>query len=64
MKVKFWMYIANNGDGSCSAKFFRSEANAEKYASGDDERNCDDIYAKTLEFDDEGNLLTPEPIRD
>lgn len=64
MKVKFAMYIANCGDGSCVVKFFRNEENAEKFASKDDERYCDDVYSKTLEFDDEGNLLTPEPTRD
>lgn len=61
--VKVWTYISNGGDGSASARFFNSEADAEAYAeeSGDD-RFCDDICQKTLEFDTTPNgfvLLNP-----
>lgn len=61
IKVNFWIYTQNLGDGSCGNKFFRSEDSAEKYASYDDERMCDDINKYSLEFDLEGNLITPEP---
>jgi hypothetical protein len=61
IKVKFGYYVQNNGDGSASVLFFKNEANAEAYAGDDDERFTDgDTGEKTLEFDEEGNLLTPE----
>lgn len=62
MKVKFWLYMSSNGDGSVSALFFKSEKDAEKYAEKDDERFCDDIYSKELEFDENGVLLNPSII--
>ena len=61
IKAKFWYYIQNAGDGSCYPKFFKTLASAKEYASYDNERYCDDIEFKELEFDLEGNLLTPEP---
>ena len=64
IKVKFAVYTRNNGDGSSSPSFFKSVEAAEKYAENDDERNCDDVEMHTLEFDLDGNLLTPEPTRD
>lgn len=50
--VKVWTYISNMGDGSACARFFNTQEEAEAYAeaSGDD-RFCDDIEPKTLEFD-------------
>jgi hypothetical protein len=59
MKVTIWIYIENLGDGSCAARITDSEESAEKLAENDDERFCDDIYSKTLEFDDNGKLLNP-----
>ncbi len=63
-KVKVWLYIENLGDGSCGVRFFNSEADAEAYAEPDDERYCDDIYPKELEFDEDGKLLNPSVRRD
>lgn len=57
-----WVHISSNGDGSASALFFSTEEAAEKYASHDDERFCDDIYKKTLEFSLDGELVTPNPV--
>lgn len=57
MKTRVWIYMQNNGDGSSSPIFFRSEENAEKYASNHYERNCDDIDWHDLEFDENGLLL-------
>ena len=62
IKVKVWVHIHNLGDGSAAAMFFSSEAAAEKYASHDDERYCDDVYEKELEFDLNGNLVSPDPV--
>lgn len=56
IKVKFWLYMQNQNDGSAVAKFFNSEEAAEEYAKDDVERFSDDIYSKELEFDLEGNL--------
>lgn len=61
MIADFWLYIQNLGDGSCTVKFFKSKRAAEKYAAYDNERFCDDIYYRSLEFDNEGNLISPEP---
>lgn len=61
MKVKFWVHIHNMGDGSAVAKFFNSKEAAEAFAEGDDERFCEDVEPKELEFDEQGNLLTPNP---
>lgn len=62
IKVKFWVYTENLGDGSSASRFFSSEAAAEKYAAYDEERFSDDINEKKLEFDLNGNLVSPEPI--
>lgn len=62
IKTKFWVYLKNLGDGSVAARCFKSEKSAERYASFDNERYSDDVYEKSLEFDLEGNLVTPEPI--
>lgn len=61
MKVKLWYFIKNCGDGSCVPKFFKSKKAAENYAEFFDERFCEDVDSVTLEFDDDGNLVTPEP---
>lgn len=62
ISVKFWIHISSNGDGSASALFFDSEEAAEKYAAHDDERFCEDIYKKSLEFTLDGKLVTPNPV--
>lgn len=59
MKVQFWCYMENMGDGSVAARFFNSEEEAEGYAEDHDERMCDDIELVTLEFDKNGKLLNP-----
>ncbi len=51
LKVQLWTYMSNQGDGSAVAKYFNTEAEAEHYASFDDERFCDDIYRETFELD-------------
>lgn len=62
MKIKFWVYMKNMSDGSAVAHFFSSEKAAEKYASYDDERFCDDIYQDTIEVDAKGKLVGPNPV--
>lgn len=65
MKVSFYTYIQNQGDGSAAVLFFRTREDAEAYALHDDERLCDDIEEASLEFDALGNLLTKEdPVWD
>lgn len=61
IKVRLWTYIKNFGDGSYGIRFFKTKDAAETYASYDDERCCDDINLYELEFDLEGNLITPDP---
>jgi hypothetical protein len=63
IKAKLWLYILNCGDGSCNVLFFDSEKAAEKYAKKDDERMCEDIFMKTIEIDEDGKLVTPNPQR-
>ncbi len=38
VKVKFAIYIQNQGDGSASALFFKNEKQAERFAERDGER--------------------------
>jgi hypothetical protein len=60
LRVQFWVFIENLYDGSATARFFKTQADAEKYAEEDDERFCDDIFAKELLIDAEtGELLNP-----
>lgn len=63
MKVKFWSYTVNGGDGSAYPKFFRTERKAEDYAQqqeddGYADRFTEDIDCHELEFDQDGNLIT------
>lgn len=58
MKIKLWIYAANNGDGSTSTYFFNSKEEAEKYAKDDNERFCDDIWETTIKISSKGKLLT------
>ena len=62
MKVEVFIYMKNLGDGSCCVRFFNSKSHAEQYAEKDDERFCDDIYSKTLEFDDNGKFINEDKI--
>lgn len=61
IKVKFWTYPQNLGDGSYTIEFFSSKEAAEEYASYDEERSCDDINFVELEVDLDGNLVGPNP---
>lgn len=58
MKVSFWVYISNLGDGSAACLIFNSKASAEHYASFDEERFCDDIYKMELNVNDNGELIS------
>lgn len=51
LKLEFWVYMRNNGDGSASPMFFLSEDLAEKAAEKDDERLCDDVVFHEFEVD-------------
>ena len=64
IRVKFWTYHQNYGDGSYGIKFFSSQEAAKEYASYDDERSCDDINSAELEIDLDGNLVGPDPEAD
>ena len=58
-KIKLFLYIQNNGDGSASARFMAGEALAEKLAEKSNERLCDDIQTHELEVDAEtGEIVT------
>lgn len=63
IKTCIWIYTQNLGDGSVAARCFDSQEVAEDYASYDNERSNDDIDFIDLEFDLDGNLLTPNPKR-
>ena len=67
-RATLWVYIRDNGDGSASAFFFNTEADAERAAELDFEwsgqRMCDDVDSVTLEFDDSGVLLNPSKLSD
>lgn len=57
VKISFWTYISDNCDGSATVNFFRSEANAKKYANHDDQKFTDAIDHHELEFDRHGILM-------
>lgn len=57
IKVKFYTWACNQGDGSVVVRFYNSRESAEKAAENDEERYCDDIDSHTLEFDRSGNLI-------
>ncbi len=50
-KIKFAVYMNNNGDGSASPRFFANEKLAEEAASQDDERFCDDVSSHEFVID-------------
>jgi hypothetical protein len=62
MIIKLAVYIRNLGDGSCSVKFFNTEDEAEKFASKDNERNCDDVYTISIEVDANGKLIKTDRL--
>jgi len=58
LKVKFAVYVQNNGDGSASARFFSNVELAEKAAEEDNERFCEDIETHELEINlDTGKVI-------
>lgn len=59
IKITFAVYVCNAGDGSAYAKIFTNEEEAEKFASKDEERFCDDISTYVIYVDKEGRLLPP-----
>lgn len=65
IKVKIWVYMENCGDGSCVARFFNLEKDAEAYAGNDNERFCEDIVFEELQIDElTGKLLNPPLAKD
>jgi hypothetical protein len=64
IKATVWIYMQNCGDGSAVPKFFTSEEDAEAYADAGDERFCEDVLRRTLEFDENGVLLNPAKLSD
>lgn len=51
MRIKFWVYVANLGDGSAAARFFKSQKEAEAVAEADLERFCEDVYETEILVD-------------
>lgn len=69
MKVKFWSFATSNGDGSASVLLFKSfkaasdyataKCNSDYYETWDESEN---ISSEELEIDENGNILTPDPV--
>lgn len=66
MKIKIWLFVSNNGDGSAAVRLFPSEQAAEGFAnfneetdSGSYDRMEDDIQQIEFEIDEKGNILQP-----
>ncbi len=58
-KIKFFIYIQSNGDGSASPIFFATEKLAEAVAAEDDERFCDDVSPHEFVVDlDTGEVIS------
>jgi hypothetical protein len=49
--IKPWVYVRSQGDGSANVLFFNTEAEAEAFTEGDEERLCDDVFQVTLVID-------------
>ena len=68
MKITLGVFVQDNGDGSASAFFFNTEAEANEYADKAfdiyEQRLCDDVDSVSLEFDDDGTLLNPTKLSD
>ena len=62
MRITFWTYVQNCGDGSNYVCYFNSREDAETFAENDNERYCDDITQHTMEVDENGKILNPSFI--
>jgi hypothetical protein len=56
-KVRLWIWMRNNGDGSASPVFFGTREEAELAAEKDEERLCDDIDEVRFVVDSETGAL-------
>lgn len=68
-EYSIWVYVQDNGDGSASPMFFATEADAYAYKEASEEAvgngwGEDCVYHETLQFDDAGILLNPQPKYD
>jgi hypothetical protein len=64
MKVSFWVYSIDQGDGSCSALFFSTQEKAEAYAEAEFEADCgmgnlDSVFQAYLEIDETRKVIIP-----
>lgn len=55
MRVKFWVFIRNCGDGSASALFYKTKEEAEAASKKDNdtygENFCEDVYESYINVD-------------
>jgi len=62
MKVKGWIHIVDNGDGSASPVFYRTRKEAEASAAREMEEYgealCDNIEELEIEVDDDGFVIS------
>jgi len=61
MKIKFWTYPLNCGDGSVSVCLFKTKEEAKKLQTREEEYEGwaeDCVQSFTLEVDSEGNILS------
>jgi hypothetical protein len=69
MKVKFWTYTQDCGDGSAYPRFFATEEQAEAYrvayeAVMEQGWGEDCVSPQELEFDENGVLLNPDKFEE
>ncbi len=61
MKIKGWIHIQNNGDGSAGVNFFKTEEEAQRSADKELEEFelsfCDNVERFEFKVDEKGNLI-------
>ncbi len=56
IKLKFQVFVSNNGDGSAFPFFFNTKEEAKECAHEDIERLCDDIFPYTITINGLGQI--------
>lgn len=61
MKIKFWCYAQNCGDGSVAVRFYKTQAEAQAASDKDNEdygeNYCDEVSSHEFEVDENGNIV-------
>ena len=56
IKLKFQVFVRDNGDGSASPLFFNKPEEAREYSEGENQWLCDDIFQETIVINGLGKI--------